>query len=131
MSGGLEQTTEKAQGVEQAAEPCWYAETPEGHAWEYGDGSPHWESESKALDQLSQMLQADRGQLADLTLRQESAPCWHLACAECGYRFDEDEWLMHFPGQRDALQTAEDCDWHIVDGRVLCPECAFPPGESA
>lgn len=125
-------TAERDAGIAQAAEPCWFPADSTGQAFEYGEGSPHWRTIEEATESLASILkQYDEDEAArpTVTLHRESEPCWHLTCEECGYRYDEDEWVSHFFSKADAEAAADDCDWHIVDGRLLCPECVTPPGE--
>lgn len=131
-----EHSAENALGLVQAAEPCWFPETADGYAFEWGEGTPHWLTEEQGREHLAAILaQYDDApdERPTLSLNRESEPCWHITCDECGYRYDEDEWVSHFPGRADAEAAADDCDWHIVDGRMLCPECyltsPIPPGE--
>lgn len=129
-------------GLIQSDEPCWYAATLDGMAFEWGDGTPHWQSEDEGSERIAAILKTWDDAPEErpiLTLRRESEGCWHLTCAECGYRYDEDEWVSHFPDRREAEHAADDCDWHIVGGRALCPECyldlrwrtrVLPPAEN-
>ena len=122
-------SAESVAGLTQAAEPCWYPLHADGYAFEYGDGTPHWRTLEEATDGLASILK-DWDDAPDkrpiVSLHREAESCWHLTCDECGYRYDEDEWVSHFPGKADAEAAAEDCDWHVVDGRMLCPECVTP-----
>lgn len=115
----------------QAPEPCWFPADADGMPFEWGDGTPHWQSEDEGQERLAAMLKTyddAPDERPIVNLHRESEPCWHLSCDECGYRYDEDEWVSHFPDRREAEHVAEDCDWHIVDGRVLCSDCVLPPG---
>lgn len=107
-------------GIDQAADPCWYPATPDGLAFEWGDGCPHWQSEDEGRERIVAIRNESD---ADLSLHRETEGCWHVACAECGYRYDEDEWVSHFPSRADAVSAADDCDWHVLDDRLLCPDC--------
>lgn len=119
MSDRTPQNTEIA-GIEQATEACWYPATTDGLAFEWGDGCPHWETEALAKEGI---VHVRRDADPDLVLRREGAGCWHVSCDECGYRYDEDEWVCHFPDAAEAAGVADDIGWRIVDGRVLCSEC--------
>jgi hypothetical protein len=47
--------------------------------------------------------------------------CVTVACAACGYRYDEAEFVMHFPSEADARNGANGDAWdELADGRVLC-----------
>lgn len=126
----MSQFAENVAGLDRAAEPCWSPVTPDGYAFEWGDGTPHWESEEQGRERMAAILQQYEDapdERPNLSLVRESEPCWHFTCDECGYRYDEDEWVSHFPDRREAEHAAEDCDWHIEAGRLLCPECVIPP----
>lgn len=130
-----EVAAESAEGLDRASEPCWYPETTDGQAFEWGEGTPHWQSEGEGGERLASIL-AEYDDAPDerpaLALRRESEACWHLTCAECGYRYDEDEWACHFPSRAEAERAAQDCDWHVSDGRLLCPDCYLsepPPAD--
>ena len=122
-------------GITQAAEPCWFPIDSGGYAFEWGDGTPHWTTIEDATEGLASILkqhEEDDMTRPNVSLHREAEPCWHLTCDECGYRYDEDEWVSHFPSKGDADAVAEDrySEWRIVDGRLLCPECA-PYSDSA
>ena len=126
-----EHSAEKVAGIEQAAEPCWFPMDRTGFAFEWGEGVPHWGTIEEANEGITSILkQHDEDELPrpNLSVHREAEACWHLACDECGYRHDEDEWVSHFRSKIDAEGAAEDCGWRIVDGRVLCFECPLPPG---
>lgn len=126
-------TNERVTGLSHATEPCWYAATPDGYAFEWGDGAPHYQSEEDAkagIDGILKHYDDDDSKRPDLVVRRETEPCWHLACAECGYQFDADEWITHFADRAAAEQSAHDCDWRVEDGRWLCTECRIRPAES-
>lgn len=120
------ETTRPIVGITQAPAPCFYPEDENGLAFEWGDGTPHWTTASEAWRMLGVIRRDDRGLV--LRLRRETKPCWHVACDECGYRYDEDEWCCHFGSQVEAQAAAEDSDWHTVEGRLLCSECATEGG---
>lgn len=47
--------------------------------------------------------------------------CITVACAVCGYAYDETEFEHHFPSVGDALNAVVGAGWdHLKDGRVLC-----------
>ncbi|MEU2426962.1 hypothetical protein ABZ619_39120 [Streptomyces sp. NPDC007851] len=47
--------------------------------------------------------------------------CITVACAVCGYQYDETEFTMHFPSAAEAAnQTVSDGWEELKDGRVLC-----------
>ena len=47
--------------------------------------------------------------------------CVTVACAVCGYRYDEAEFAMHFPSAADAENHVTSDGWdELKDGRVLC-----------
>ncbi|MBB3043916.1 hypothetical protein [Nocardioides soli] len=128
--------TAQVAGIEQASAPCFYPEDENGQAFEWGDGTPHWTTASEAWRMLRVIRRDDRG--LDLRLRRETEPCWHVACDECGYRYDEDEWCCHFLNLAEARAAADDSGWTTVHGRLLCSECAVesdecpvtPPGQA-
>jgi rubredoxin len=113
-------------GIDQASEPCWFPMDGTEQAFEWGEGTPHWTTIEAANEGMATIVDehvADGLKHPGITLHRESEGCWHLTCAECGYRYDEDEWVSHFPDRAEADRAAEDCDWQVVDGRLLCPEC--------
>jgi hypothetical protein len=117
-------------GIKQAAEPCWFPIDRTGDAFEWGDGTPHRtriEDATEGMAGIIKQHEEDENPRPIISLHREAEACWHLTCDECGYRYDEDEWVSHFPDRKEAERVAEDCDWHIVDGRLLCPECVLPP----
>lgn len=47
--------------------------------------------------------------------------CITVACAVCGYRYDESEFDHHFPSAGDAIDGAVGSGWdELKDGRLLC-----------
>ncbi|WP_435279129.1 hypothetical protein [Streptomyces sp. 1222.5] len=47
--------------------------------------------------------------------------CITVACAVCGYRYDEAEFDRHFPSVGDAIDGAVSSGWdELKDGRLLC-----------
>ena len=50
--------------------------------------------------------------------------CWMAACEECGSDEVESEGGTHYPSRAEAEAGLERAHWSIIDGRVLCHECA-------
>ncbi|MFC9681320.1 hypothetical protein [Streptomyces sp. NPDC056948] len=51
----------------------------------------------------------------------ERKSCVTVACAACGYPYDEAEFTMHFPSAREAADHVVGDGWdELKDGRVLC-----------
>ncbi|MFI1677017.1 hypothetical protein [Streptomyces sp. NPDC020607] len=49
--------------------------------------------------------------------------CITVACAVCGYGYDETEYTHHFPSAGDARDEAVGAGWdELKDGRVLCED---------
>lgn len=114
-------------GIEPALAPCFYPEDLDsGHPFEWGDGTPHWTTASEAWRMMQIIRRDDRG--LEIRLCRESEPCWHVACDECGYRYDEDEWCCHFFSEVEARAAADDSGWVTAEGRALCPECGVEDG---
>lgn len=113
-------------GIEQAAAPCFAPVTLDGQAFEWGDGTPHWATASEAHRMMFIIRRDDRG--VEIRLHREAEPCWHVACDECGYRYDEDEWCCHFGSRAEAEAAAADSGWAVVDGRLLCSDCSIEDG---
>lgn len=110
----------EAGGITQAAEPCWYGKLADGgHAFEYGDGSPHWATQAEGEAFLAGAGAAGEG----VVLTQEPSGCWHATCDGCGYMYDEDEYVTHWPNEADLRVAVREVDWHFVDDRLLCAEC--------
>lgn len=119
-------SAENDAGIRQAAEPCWFPMDHSGFAFEWGEGTPHWTTIQDATEGMAALVK-DEHEPPAISLCREAEPCWHLTCDECGYRYDEDEWVSHFLDASEAKRAAEDCDWQSVDGRLLCSECVTPP----
>lgn len=49
--------------------------------------------------------------------------CLEVACTECGYRYDDDEFIHHFDSIGDALRQIALANWSVSEDKVLCPEC--------
>lgn len=51
----------------------------------------------------------------------ERTTCVTIACAVCGYRYDEAEFVAHYPSAEDAMDGPRRDGWDVLkDGRVLC-----------
>jgi hypothetical protein len=51
----------------------------------------------------------------------ERKTCVTVACAVCGYQYDEAEFTMHFPSAADAVDHVVGDGWdELTDGRILC-----------
>lgn len=51
----------------------------------------------------------------------ERKTCVTVACAVCGYQYDEAEFTMHFPSAGDAVDHVVGDGWdELTDGRILC-----------
>lgn len=118
---------EKDAGIYQGEAACFYPEDSAGYAYEYGDGTPHWATASEG-HRMVRHIRQERPD-ARIRLAREPEPCWHLVCAGCGYRYDEDEWVSHFFTRADAADAGDCSDWKIHEGRAYCFECPIPPGE--
>lgn len=120
-----QRSAEEDAGIYQSEAACFYPEDANGYAYEWGDGSPHWATASEG-HRMMREIRLDRPD-AQIKLARESEPCWHLVCSGCGYRYDEDEWLSHFPSRSDAVDAADGSDWTVVDGAAYCWDCPTPP----
>jgi hypothetical protein len=107
--------------------PCFYPlDTDAGHAFEYGDGVPHFATADKCGVFITDVV--ERHQDVD-TLRPVpgDAPCWEFECDGCGEDSHTitDGYASHFASRADAIRGAWAHECRVkTSGRVFCsPEC--------
>lgn len=107
----------------QAARACWTPETAEGHAYEQGDGVPHWATKADAKESIGAIMARIKksdwthGTRPRLVPRRLATGCWHLVCEGCGYSYDADESISHFANESEADEAIDDAldgDWEVI-----------------
>jgi len=77
-----------------------------------------------ALDDIEQAVRrwvAAHPEPSTLPAGFERKACVTVACAVCGYPYDEAEFAMHFPSAPEASNHVTSDGWdELKDGRVLC-----------
>jgi hypothetical protein len=86
------------------------------------DGEPYWlELDKERAAVLRQDLAGPDGAQTDLPDGFKRHACVTVACAACGYPYDEAEFTMHFPSAPEASNRVVSDGWdELKDGRVLC-----------
>ncbi|GAA3228723.1 hypothetical protein GCM10017691_20180 [Pseudonocardia petroleophila] len=50
--------------------------------------------------------------------------CWTVRCAECGIRYSEGPYAVHFTGPVHGISVASAHGWRLAGARMRCPKCA-------
>ena len=103
-----------------AAQHCWIL-TREGEPCDDGFGVQHFTTETEAE------AAARRAPGRACTPQQTHTRCLVVSCNTCGYQFDEDEGIEHFPLTPETLQALPrdllGATWSISCNGALCPAC--------
>lgn len=50
--------------------------------------------------------------------------CWTVRCAECGIRYSEGSYAVHFTGPVHGISVTAAHGWRLAGARIRCPKCA-------
>lgn len=99
---------------------CWIL-TRDDEPCDDGFGIEHFTTEAAAA------AAARRATGQVLTPQPAPDQCLVVRCSACGYQFDEDEGIEHFPVAPETLQALpidlRDATWSISPDGALCPAC--------
>ncbi|GAA0583171.1 hypothetical protein GCM10010172_80260 [Paractinoplanes ferrugineus] len=91
---------------------CWVLTYPSGPS----EFEPHYDTEDKALKAAAEDDNDNRG-----TPKRLDQPC-ATATSACGYSYDEDEFVEHWPDAGELKQHLRGLDYRFLgDGTLLCP----------
>lgn len=106
--------------IETQGHPCWRLVDPDGKDYDEGEGTPHHDSEQKALTHLRQVHDY-MSPPAALAARQWDNPCVVIACNGCEAGPDDDVWgEIHFPDMATARSMASFYDFTLDGENAWC-----------
>ncbi|MDN5749110.1 MAG: hypothetical protein L0H64_11430 [Pseudonocardia sp.] len=50
--------------------------------------------------------------------------CWTVSCAECGTRYSDGSYAVHFDGPVHGISVTAAHGWRLAGARMRCPKCA-------
>lgn len=60
---------------------------------------------------------------SDESSQAASRACWTVRCAECGIKYSEGSYAVHFTGPVHGISVTAAHGWRLAGARMRCPKC--------
>ena len=62
--------------------------------------------------------------VSDEPLQASARVCWTVSCAECGIRYCDGAYAVHFTGPVHGISVTAARGWRLAGARMRCPKCS-------